>query len=175
MVKTTFRDLINAPVLGGGIPHGRGLKAFIPGGVSAPWFGPDQLDLPLGQDEVAEAGSMLGSGSIVVMDDHTCVVRAAWRITKFFSRESCGQCTPCREGSGWLERIMERIETGPGARGGPRPAPRRLRQHRPRRDLAAAADHHLRAGPLHPVVDRLGHPHVPRRVPGPHQGGGLPL
>ena len=100
MVKTTFNDLINAPVLGGGIPHGRALKAFIPGGVSAPWFGPDQIDLPLGQDEVAAAGSMLGSGSIVVMDDHTCAVRAAWRITKFFSRESCGQCTPCREGAG---------------------------------------------------------------------------
>ena len=100
MVKTTFRDLIFAPVLGGGIPGGRELKAFIPGGVSAPWFGPDQLDLPLGQDEVGEAGSMLGSGSIVVMDDTTCVVRAAWRITRFFWRESCGQCTPCREGSG---------------------------------------------------------------------------
>ncbi|MDA8366943.1 MAG: NADH-quinone oxidoreductase subunit NuoF [Actinomycetota bacterium] len=114
MAKTTFADLINAPVLGGGVRHGRELKAFIPGGVSAPWFGPDQIDLPLGQDEVGAAGSMLGSGSVVVMDDHTCAVRASWRITKFFSRESCGQCTPCREGSGWLERIMERIETGRG-------------------------------------------------------------
>jgi len=114
MVKTTFRDLIHAPVLGGGIPHGRELKAFVPGGVSAPWFGPDQIDLPLGQDEVAGAGSMLGSGSVVVMDDHTCAVRASWRITKFFARESCGQCTPCREGSGWVEKIMERIETGNG-------------------------------------------------------------
>jgi NADH-quinone oxidoreductase subunit F len=114
MVKTTFADLINAPVLGGGVRHGRDLKAFIPGGVSAPWFGPDQIDLPLGQDEVANAGSMLGSGSVVVMDDHTCAVRASWRITKFFARESCGQCTPCREGSGWLLKIMERIETGRG-------------------------------------------------------------
>ncbi|HEV3280260.1 MAG TPA: NADH-quinone oxidoreductase subunit NuoF [Acidimicrobiales bacterium] len=114
MVKTTFGDLINAPVLGGGIPGGRSLKAFIPGGVSAPWFGPDQIDLPLGQDEVGAAGSMLGSGSVVVMDDHTCAVRASWRITKFFARESCGQCTPCREGSGWLEKIMNRIETGEG-------------------------------------------------------------
>ena len=101
-------------MLGGGSRAAASLKAFIPGGVSAPWFGPDQLDLPLGQDEVGEAGSMLGSGSVVVMDDHTCAVRAAWRITKFFSRESCGQCTPCREGSGWLERIMERIERGDG-------------------------------------------------------------
>ena len=114
MVKTTFRDLVYSPLLGGGIRGGNELKAIIPGGVSAPWFGPDRLDLPLGQDEVAEAGSMLGSGSIVVMDSSTCMVRAAWRITKFFARESCGQCTPCREGSGWLERILHRIEHGEG-------------------------------------------------------------
>ncbi len=114
MVKTTFRDLIYAPVLGGGIRGSNTLKAFIPGGVSAPWFGPDQVDLPLGQDEVGDAGSMLGSGSVVVMDSATCMVRAAWRITKFFARESCGQCTPCREGAGWLERIMFRIENGAG-------------------------------------------------------------
>jgi NADH-quinone oxidoreductase subunit F len=114
MVKTTFRDLIYAPELGGGVRGGLDLKAFIPGGVSAPWFGPDKVDLPLGQDEVGQAGSMLGSGSVVVMDSSTCVVRAAWRITKFFFRESCGQCTPCREGSGWLERILYRIEHGGG-------------------------------------------------------------
>jgi len=114
MVTTTFRDLIFDPRLGGGIRHGRELKAIIPGGVSAPWFGPDMLDLPLGQDEVADAGSMLGSGSIVAMDDSTCVVRAAWRITRFFHRESCGQCTPCREGAGWLENILFRLESGAG-------------------------------------------------------------
>ena len=114
MVKNTFRDLIYDPLLGNGIIDGKQLKAFIPGGVSAPWFGPDLLDLPLGQDEVGEKGSMLGSGSIVVFDETTCPVRAAWRITKFFSRESCGQCTPCREGSGWLERVMSRLEFGGG-------------------------------------------------------------
>jgi NADH-quinone oxidoreductase subunit F len=114
MVKTTFRDLIFDPSLGGGIPGGRELKAIIPGGVSAPWFGPDKLDLPLGQDEVGDAGSMLGSGSIVAMDDSTCIVRAAWRITRFFHRESCGQCTPCREGAGWLENVLLRLETGAG-------------------------------------------------------------
>ncbi len=114
MAKTTFRDLIYAPVLGDGIRHGHELKAFVPGGVSAPWFGPEQLDMPLSQDEVGKAGSMLGSGSVVVMDDHDCVVRAAWRITHFFWRESCGQCTPCREGSGWLEKLMRRIEEGQG-------------------------------------------------------------
>jgi NADH-quinone oxidoreductase subunit F len=114
MAKTTFRDLIHDPSLGGGIRHGRQLKAFIPGGASSPWFGPDQLDLALDQDVVGAAGSMLGSGAVTVMDDTTCVVRAAWRITRFFHRESCGQCTPCREGGGWLEKILHRIETGQG-------------------------------------------------------------
>jgi NADH-quinone oxidoreductase subunit F len=114
MVKTTFRDLIFAPVLGGGILHGHELKCFIPGGVSAPWLGPEHLDVPLGQDEVAACDTMLGSGSVVVMDHTTCAVRAAWRITRFFWRESCGQCTPCREGSGWLEKILRRIEDGSG-------------------------------------------------------------
>ncbi len=114
MVKNTFRDLIYDPQFGGGIIDDKKIKAFIPGGVSAPWFGPDLLDLPLGQDQVAEKGSMLGSGSVVVLDEDSCVVRATWRITKFFSRESCGQCTPCREGSGWIERAMYRVEHGGG-------------------------------------------------------------
>ena len=114
MVKNTFRDLIYDPALGGGIVNDGQIKAFIPGGVSAPWFGPDLLDLPLGQDEVAEKGSMLGSGSVVVFDQTSCMVRATWRITRFFSRESCGQCTPCREGSGWIERAMYRLEHGGG-------------------------------------------------------------
>jgi NADH-quinone oxidoreductase subunit F len=114
MSKVTFRDLIYDGSLGGGIRDGNGLKAFIPGGVSAPWFFPEHLDLGLDQDAVGKAGSMLGSGSVVVMDDTTCVVRAAWRITRFFQRESCGQCTPCREGSGWVEKILRRIEDGFG-------------------------------------------------------------
>ena len=114
MVKTTFRDLIFSEELGGGLRDGRTLKAVIPGGVSAPWIAPEQIDLALGQDEVAKAGSMLGSGSIIVMDDSTCMVRAAWRISRFFMRESCGQCTPCREGSSWIEKVMARIEAGAG-------------------------------------------------------------
>ena len=85
----------------------------------------------------ARPGSMLGSGSIVVMDDSTCMVRAAWRITRFFCRESCGQCTPCREGSGWLEKVLRRIEDGEGARSRPRPADGRLRQPGPGVSLAA--------------------------------------
>ncbi len=114
MVKTTFRDLLYAPVYGGGIAGGRQLKAFIPGGASSYWFGPDKLDTPLDQDEVGKLGTMLGSGSIVAMDETTCMVRAAWRLTRFFHKESCGQCTPCREGAGWLEKILRRIEAGQG-------------------------------------------------------------
>jgi NADH-quinone oxidoreductase subunit F len=114
LVKATFRDLFYDPALGGGIPGDRKIKAFIPGGASAPWFGPDQLDCPLDLDEVQTRGSMMGSGSVVVMDESTCPVRAAWRITKFFAHESCGKCTPCREGSGWLEKVMRRIELGAG-------------------------------------------------------------
>jgi NADH-quinone oxidoreductase subunit F len=114
MSKTTFRDLVFDPALGGGMVDGGELKAFIPGGVSAPWFGPDQLDLSLNQDAVAKAGSMLGSGSVVVMDRTSCAVRVAWRITRFYYKESCGQCTPCREGGHWLEKILRRIEEGDG-------------------------------------------------------------
>ena len=112
MSKTTFRDLVEH--YGQGVRNGRKVKAFIPGGASAPWFGPEQLDMPLSQEQVGAAGSMLGSGAVTVMDDTTCMVRAAWRITRFFHRESCGQCTPCREGSGWVEKIMRRIEEGAG-------------------------------------------------------------
>jgi NADH-quinone oxidoreductase subunit F len=114
MAKTTFRDLIHAPVYGGGIRDDGELKAFIPGGASSYWFGPEQVDMPLDQDKVGQAGTMLGSGSVVVMDQTTCMVRAAWRITRFFHKESCGQCTPCREGAGWLEKVLQRIEAGEG-------------------------------------------------------------
>jgi len=111
---TTFRDLIYAPVYGGGIREGRALKAFIPGGASAPWFYEEHLALPLEAGAVGAAGSMLGSGAIVVMDETTDAVKAAWRVVRFFARESCGKCTPCREGTTWLERILRRIVDGQG-------------------------------------------------------------
>jgi NADH-quinone oxidoreductase subunit F len=114
MVRTTFRDLLYAPVYGGGIRGDRQLKAFIPGGASSYWLGPDKLDVPLDQDEVGKNGTMLGSGSVVAMSEDVCMVRAAWRITRFFRAESCGQCTPCREGAGWLEKVLRRIEEGQG-------------------------------------------------------------
>lgn len=114
MTSVTFRELIYGDAYGQGLEPDRELRAFIPGGVSSPWLFPEHLDLPLGQDEVAKAGSMLGSGSIIVMDDGDCPVRAAWRIARFFARESCGQCTPCREGGTWIEQVLRRLELGYG-------------------------------------------------------------
>jgi NADH-quinone oxidoreductase subunit F len=115
LAKNTFRDLIYDPRFGAGIRNGGELRAFIPGGASSFWFGPERLDMPLDETKVkGEGGSMMGSGSIVVMDHTTCMVRASWRLVRFFSRESCGQCTPCREGSSWLDKIMHRIESGDG-------------------------------------------------------------
>lgn len=109
----TWRELIFD--VAGGIREGNDLKAWIPGGASAPWFVPeDHLDLPITKDDTGKAGSMLGSGAVVVMDHTTCVVRAAERIVRFFAHESCGQCTPCREGTTWLEMILRRIESGAG-------------------------------------------------------------
>ena len=112
--KTTFRDLIYAPVYGGGIRDGNELKAFIPGGGSAPWFLPEHVDMPLDPSIVGPGGSMLGSGAIVVMDSTTDMVKACWRLVRFYARESCGKCTPCREGTSWLEKILARLLAGEG-------------------------------------------------------------
>ena len=111
---TTFRDLIYAPQCAGGILGDRALKAYIPGGASAPWFFEEHLDLPLEKVTVDRAGSMLGSGAVVVMDETTDAVKACLRIVRFFARESCGKCTPCREGTTWLENILQRIQDGYG-------------------------------------------------------------
>ena len=109
----SWRDLIYD--IGGGIPGDRELKAWIPGGASAPWFVPDQhLDTLVTIDDIATNGSMIGSGAVIVMDETTNVVAAAHRLDRFFAHESCGQCTPCREGTTWLQRILERILTGYG-------------------------------------------------------------
>jgi NADH-quinone oxidoreductase subunit F len=113
---TTFRQLFEAPEYCGGIRDGGTVKAFIPGGASAMWFFEEHLDLPLDKPTVDRAGSMLGSGAVVVMDQTTDVVKACWRVVRFFARESCGKCTPCREGTTWLERILKRIIEGYGRR-----------------------------------------------------------
>lgn len=111
---TTFRDLIFAPQYAGGILDDHALKAFIPGGASAPWFFEEHLDLPLEKVTVDRAGSMLGSGAVVVMDETTDAVKACLRVVRFFARESCGKCAPCREGTTWLEKILQRIQDGYG-------------------------------------------------------------
>ena len=109
----TWRELIYD--IGGGVRDGKDLKCWIPGGASAPWFVPaEHLDTLVTKDDVAKNGSMLGSGAVVVMDETTNVVAAAHRIVKFFSHESCGQCTPCREGTTWMERMLARILEGHG-------------------------------------------------------------
>ena len=114
---TTFREIICDERYGGGIRDGGDLKAFIPGGASAPWFTEEHLDLPLDKAAVDAAGSMLGSGAIVVMDSTTDIPRACHNLVRFFARESCGKCTPCREGTSWLEVILERILAGRGRPG----------------------------------------------------------
>ena len=98
----TLRELIYDPALGSGIPNGRQLKAVIPGGSSVPVLSADQLDVPLDATSMAEAGSMLGSGAIIVIDDRCCMVQLGLRVAQFYMHESCGKCTPCREGrAGW--------------------------------------------------------------------------
>ncbi len=111
---TTFRDLIFGEEFCGGIKNDNKLKAFVPGGGSAPWFTPDQLDLPFEASQVGPAGSMLGSGAVIVMDETTDIPAAALTLTHFYAHESCGKCTPCREGGTWLERILRRIVDGNG-------------------------------------------------------------
>ena len=106
---TTFRDIIYKQQYAGGIANNRQIKMFIPGGASAPWFFEEHLDLPLDKAAVDQAGSMLGSGAIVVMDETTDAVAACHNVVRFFARESCGKCTPCREGTNWLETILSRI------------------------------------------------------------------
>ena len=111
---TTFRDLLFNEEYCGGIRNGNKLKAFVPGGGSAPWFTEDQLDVAFEGPQAGAAGSMLGSGAVMVMDETTDIPAAALTLTRFYAHESCGKCTPCREGGTWLERILSRIVDGKG-------------------------------------------------------------
>jgi NADH-quinone oxidoreductase subunit F len=109
----TIRELIDE--YGGGVISGRAVKGVLTAGVSAPILTADKLDTKLDYDSVQAAGSMLGSASLIVLDDQTCIVRAAALMEEFFRHESCGKCTPCREGTSWLFKILSRIEAGRGA------------------------------------------------------------
>jgi NADH-quinone oxidoreductase subunit F len=101
----------------GGPPPGRKVKGVIPGGMSMPILPAHQLDVPMANEFLRERKTMLGTGGVMVMDDLTCMVRAACVISYFFRDESCGQCTQCREGTGWMHKIVERIERGAGQPG----------------------------------------------------------
>jgi NADH-quinone oxidoreductase subunit F len=111
-MNVTLRELIFEHA--GGMRDGRQLKAVIPGGSSVPILLPDQLDTQASFDGVAKAGSMLGSAAIIVIDDTTCMVWATENLMHFYRHESCGKCTPCREGTDWLHKIVQKIERGEG-------------------------------------------------------------
>jgi len=109
---TPFKDLLE---MAGGVRDGRKLKAVIPGGSSMPVMPADVImNCTMDYDSLAKAGSALGSGGLIVMDDSTCMVKALLRLSRFYYAESCGQCTPCREGTGWMWRMVKRIENGQG-------------------------------------------------------------
>jgi len=109
---TPFSKLLE---LAGGLKEGRTLKAVIPGGSSTPLLTADTaMNMTMDYDSIANAGSMLGAGSVIIMDDTTCMVKTLTRLAHFYYDESCGQCTPCREGTGWLYRVLQRILDGKG-------------------------------------------------------------
>ncbi len=113
LAHTSFRDLIEG--LAGGVRGGRAMGFFVPGGASSPWLMPEHLDAPLDMDYVqGELKSMLGSGAVMVFDETTDPLLVAWRLSKFFAHESCGKCTPCREGSSWIEKVLYRMAHGQG-------------------------------------------------------------
>ena len=99
----------------GGVPGGKKLKGVIPGGASMPVLRADEIEgVRMDYESMQTAGTLLGSGGVIVMDDSTCMVKAAWNIARFFAHESCGQCSPCREGCHWMEKIFARIDNGSG-------------------------------------------------------------
>ncbi len=109
---TPFSELLK---MAGGVRNGHTLKAVIPGGSSVPVVpGKIMMDLDMDYDSLSKAGTMLGAGSVIVMDESTCMVKTLARLSHFYFEESCGQCTPCREGTGWLARVLHRIEHGQG-------------------------------------------------------------
>jgi NADH-quinone oxidoreductase subunit F len=109
---TPFADLLQ---MAGGVLHGLELKAVIPGGSSMPVLpAATMMQLDMDFDSIAKAGSGLGSGAVIVMDETTCMVKVCTRIARFYHQESCGQCTPCREGTGWMHRVLQRILDGQG-------------------------------------------------------------
>jgi NADH-quinone oxidoreductase subunit F len=112
---TSLRELIYD--IGGGIPDGHELKAIIPGGSSVPVLSADEVDTALDFDSMAARGTMLGSGAVIVMDERCCMVQLGLRVAQFYMHESCGKCTPCREGTRWMVSILRKIEGGEASQG----------------------------------------------------------
>ncbi len=115
MGRLTLRELIYDEKYAGGLLPGRKLRAVVPGGSSTPVLTPDEIDVGMDFDSLGKAGSMLGSAGTIVMDDSTCMVWMAQRLTYFYKHESCGKCSPCREGTGWMLRLLDKIESGKGS------------------------------------------------------------
>jgi NADH-quinone oxidoreductase subunit F len=112
---TSLRELIYD--IGGGIPGDRELKAIIPGGSSVPVLNAAEVDTALDFDSMAQAGTMLGSGAVIVIDDRCCMVQLGLRVAQFYMHESCGKCTPCREGTRWMVQLLQKIEDGEATQG----------------------------------------------------------
>ena len=110
----SLKKLIYDPQFGNGILGDKKLKGVIPGGASTPFLTPDMIEVGLDYESLTQKGSMLGSGAVIIMDETRCMVRSLERLSFFYYEESCGQCTPCREGTGWLYRVVHRIEKGLG-------------------------------------------------------------
>ena len=110
----SMRELIYGEDFGGGIREGRGLKGVIPGGSSCPVLLPEEIDISMDFDSLKKVDSLFGTGGLIVMDDTTCMVRVAANLSNFYHIESCGQCTPCREGTGWMKRLLDNLEAGRG-------------------------------------------------------------
>ena len=113
--KVTLRELLYD--IAGGPPAGHEFKAVIPGGSSVPFLTPDKFDTPLDYESLQAAGTMLGSGGVIVLDDRACIVKSTLRLMEFYRHESCGKCTPCREGTMWLNQVLARLEAGEGRPG----------------------------------------------------------
>ena len=106
--------------VGGGIANGHKLKAVVPGGSSVPVLKASEIDVAMDFDSMMKAGTMLGSGGVIVLDDQTCIVKFALRTMQFYQHESCGWCIPCREGTDWLRKTLRRFHAGGGSRQGHR-------------------------------------------------------
>jgi NADH-quinone oxidoreductase subunit F len=113
-MHTTLRELIYGDLYAQGMLDGRTFKAIIPGGSSVPILLDQHLDTPASFDHVQKAGSLLGSAGLIVMDDSVCMVWLAMNLLHFYRHESCGKCTPCREGGDWLYKLLQRVERGEG-------------------------------------------------------------